>query len=161
MGETGDVKGQSKYSQFVGKKTGKLTLNYSYDDTYTFEQVGSFDCAESKYSDFRFSKVDKEVNIVSYDDNLTVDKFSDSFTGIKIESKYSEFIFTIPASAAYKLKAETKYGKLDFPEDAFEKKIYIKDNENLNIEGQSKNGAETTNNKIEIKSYDSKIIIRN
>jgi len=160
-GETGDVTGQSKYSKIVGKITGKLTLNYSYDDTYTFEQVESFLCTESKYSDFRFSKVDKEVNIVSYDDNMTVDKFSASFTGIKIESKYSEFIFTIPASVAYKLKAETKYGKLDFPEDQFVKQIYIKESESVNLEGHSKTGSDNTGNKIEIKSYDSKIIIRN
>jgi len=161
MGETGEVKGQSKYSEFTGKKTGKFVVNSSYDDTWTFDELESFDCLESKYSDFNFGSINNGLSIISYDDNLTVNRFSAGFTGIKLESKYSEFIFTIPASVAYGLKAETKYGRLDFPEDQFVKKIYIKENESVNLEGHSKNGSNNTTNKIEIKSYDSNITIRN
>lgn len=160
-GETGEMTGQSKYSEIVGNKTGKLTLNYSYDDTYTFEQVESFDCTESKYTDFRFGTVNKRVSIVSYDDNMIVDQFSNNFTGIKLESKYSEFTFTIPETVSYQLMAETKYGKFDYPEAKFEKRISIKENENQKLEAQTKNASGSVTNTIEIKSYDSRIVIRN
>lgn len=160
-GETGDVKGQSKYSELVGKKAGKFTLLSSYDDTYSFDELESLDCIDSKYSEFRFGTVNKSVNMLSYDDNMLVDKFSGAFTGIKIESKYSEFIFTIPASIGYKMIAETKYGKLDFPQDQFVKKTYIKENESVTLDGQTKNYTEASPNIIQINVYDSKILIRN
>lgn len=161
MGETGEVIGQSKYSEFTGKKTGKFMVTSSYDDNWTFDEADSFDCRESKYSEFRFGMINKGLSIISYDDTFSVNNFSTSFTGIKLESKYSDFNFTIPASVPYILNADTKYGKLVFPEEQFDKKIYIKDNDKVNLEGRTKNSTENTNIKIEVKSYDSNILIRN
>jgi hypothetical protein len=161
MGETGNVKGQSKYSEIVGKKALKLTLNSSFDDSYTFDELDSFDCLDSKYSNFNVGLINQGLNIISYDDIITVDKFSNAFTGIKFDAKYSDFIFSIPDNIACRLVVEMKYGKVDYPESQFINKTFIKENEQLKIEAHTKNGNENALNKIELKGYDSKIIIRN
>jgi len=161
MGETGNVKGQGKYSEIVGKKALKLTLNSSFDDSYTFDELDSFDCLDSKYSNFNVGLINQGLNIISYDDIITVDKFSNTFTGIKFEAKYSDFIFSIPDNIACRLVVEMKYGKVDYPESQFINKTFIKENEQLKIEAHTKNGNENAPCKIELKGYDSKIIIRN
>ncbi len=161
MGETGNVKGQGKYSEIVGKKALRLTLNNSFDDSYTFDELDSFDCLDSKYSNFNVGLINQGLSIISYDDIIMVDNFSDTFTGIKFEAKYSDFIFSIPDNIACRLVVEMKYGKVDYPETQFVNKTFIKENELFKIEALTKNSSENTTNKIELKGYDSKVVIKN
>jgi len=161
MGETGDVKGKSKYSEIVGSIAGKVTLNFSFNDTYTFDQIESLDCFDSKYSEFNLGLVKERLSIISYDDNISVDHFSNSFKGINFDGKYSDFIVAIPENVACKLLVDMKYGKVDYPEALFTRTSYVKENESFKMEAHTKNANENANCKIDLKGYDNKILIRN
>lgn len=158
-GDTGDVKGKSKYTQMELGNTGAIVLEMSYDDTFMFGDIASFDCSESKYSDFKIASLSGEFALNSYDDNVLIDEVSVEFTGITITGKYGDYRLTIPDSAAYRFLVDMKYGHVDYPESNFDRKTYIKENSNLVMDVTTKNAGGTVP-VIDIKGQDNRIIIK-
>lgn len=158
-GKTGDAVGQSKYGEFEIGGANTVTLSSSYDDTFTFGPIEGLECNESKYSDFEIEWLKNSLKLESYDDNLKIEKVSPSFSQISIQGKYGDYRISIPEPAQCRLLIDMKYGKIDYPEEKFQRKTYINDNNQLFLDANSKNSTEAVTGIIEIKGYDNRIFI--
>ena len=160
-GETGIVKGKSKYSEFNVGSANAVTLESSYDDSFSFDTISSITIKESKYSDYTLASVDGDIILNGYDDKLTVEKISDAFNHISLDGKYGDFRLNIPNEIGFRLLVDMKHGKIDYPSEKFERKTYIKENSKLFIDAGTKKPGDKNVRLVEIKGYDNKVVIVN
>lgn len=159
-GDTGDVKGSGKYNEIQLGNTGNISLSSSYDDAFIFGKIQSFECDESKYTDFEIASLAGSFELNSYDDNILLEHIEDQFSGIKIQGKYGDYRLNIPKSAQYQLLVDMKYGRLEYPEEQFNRKTYIKENSKLFMDATTLNSGENPS-VIEINGHDNRVFIKN
>jgi|GEM_PF-2419610 len=160
-GKTGNVNGQSKYSELRIDEAEAVMLSGSFDDSFVFGSILSFECRESKYSDFEIDELKEAFKLQSYDDNVTIDKLAPDFSEFVIEGKYGDYRITIPENAAYRLLIDMKYGKIDYPEELFVRKTYISENSNMFLDATTKNSPDENSRIVDIKGHDNRIFINN
>ncbi len=158
---TGKITANSKYSGIVAESAGEVTINVSYDDSYSFGTVASIEVKESKYSEYALAKVGGDISLIGYDDVFKVEKISDNFNHINLEGKYSDFVLNIPKAIAYRLLVDMKYGKIDYPSEKFERKTYIRESSKLFLDTSTRNYNEGDERFVEIKGYDNIVVITN
>jgi hypothetical protein len=158
-GDTGSVNGKSKYSEIELGNTGNVYLDASYDDKFSFAELDSFECYESKYTDYNIEFVNSGFKLTSYDDNVKIQQLAPDFTEIKIDGKYGDFRLGFPESAKCQLLIDMKYGSVDYPEDLFERKTYIKENSKLFVDAKTKNVSGQPKSIIDISGHDNKLLL--
>lgn len=153
---TGDINGRSKYSEIGVKEALSVTLAHSYDDSFELGSVASLSCPDSKYTDYNIRHLKGNFSLNGYDDNVTVYALEPDFKQITLEGKYGDFNFSILEPAAYSLLVDMKYGRVDYPEGEFERKTYIRDNNQLTIEATTRNSGSGAASRFSVKGYDNK-----
>ncbi len=159
--DTGSVNGKSKYSKVEMGNAGNVYFNASYDDKFIFEAIESFECPESKYTDYEIDAVRSGFKLFSYDDNVSINQLDAQFTEVKIKGKYGDFRLGLPESAQCQLLIDMKYGRVDFPEELFERKTYIKDNSKLFVDAKTRNTTGKPTSIIDVSGHDNRLIIFN
>jgi hypothetical protein len=160
-GDTGKIKGKSKYSEIKVGNAETVVLSSSFDDDFVFGEIASLECSESKYSDFDIQTLAELFKLVSYDDNVSIENISPDFSQINIDGKYGDYRLTIPESASYQLLVDMKYGKVDYPEEMFDRKTYIKENSTVFMDATTKNTQGKALRVVEVKGHDNAVVIRN
>lgn len=150
-----DLQLKSKYSGYKIKHLNSLVFETSYDDDLDIETLGSLK-ADAKYSEFTIHQLNGGIELVGYDSDLSVKMLGPNFKDIKLDGKYLEANFTFPNASKYRLSANMTYGKIDYPESAFEKQVHIEKNNTLEIKGQIK-GASEESPLITVLGYDTKV----
>lgn len=158
-GDTGSVKGKSKYSEIELGNASNVFVDLSYDDKFVFDQIDSFECQDSKYTDYEINFLNSGFKLTSYDDNVSIEKMADNFTEVTISGKYGDYRLSLPESAQVQLLVDMRYGKVDYPEDQFDRKTYIKDNSKLFIDATTKNAAGKPKSIIDISGQDNKVML--
>ena len=159
--ETGTVKGECKYSGINIESATGVTIDKSYDDSFTFGSVSSFSCTESKYTEYTIDSADGDILLKGYDDTFKVEKILENFNHILLEGKYSDFFLNFTEEVSYRILVDQKYGKIDYPSENFERKTYIKENSKLFMDASTKNYKEGDGRLVEIKGYDNRVVIVN
>ncbi|MDX8341513.1 hypothetical protein SLH46_20105 [Draconibacterium sp. IB214405] len=102
-----------KYSELKLGKVKTLTIPESYDNDIYLDKTVSIDITESKYSKYIIKSTSK-LSIVGYDDDIDIDELNTDFEGISFDAKYGKLIINA-GSVPFKIDAQMKYGKVDFP----------------------------------------------
>lgn len=147
----------SRYSSFKFGAVEELMVDESYDDKFTFKEVGNFKVSKSRYTEFNVDNLTGAIGLLaSYDDQLDIASIADSFEGLKVDGKYTKVNMRIPTSVKYKLDAAMTHGNIDYPEDDFESQYYKEKSSILEVRGQVK-GALADAPIIEVRGYDCQI----
>ena len=119
----------SKYCEVEIGNVGTIELD-SHDDDFDFGKVDHISLV-SKYTKFEFDEIRSSLNIESHDDDFIVNDFGSSFTGGKIDGKYTNFQINRNSSADFTLEATMKYGSLKYDEDKVKTTYYKEKNSYL------------------------------
>jgi hypothetical protein len=154
-----DVKiASAKQARFSGKycelKLGnvkELSIPSSYDNDIFLGKTVSITITESKYSLYDINTTSKFA-LLGYDDEVKINKLNSDFEGISVDGKYGKL--TVNAGTVpFKIDAQMKYGKVDFPESMKVTK-HIEKNSELEVHA-GENGETVT-----VRGYDMKVDIR-
>ena len=102
-----------KYSDLELGKVKTLNIPDSYDNNIYLDKTISIDIAQSKYSKYEIESTTK-LSILSYDDDIEIGELNSDFEGISFDGKYGKLIIDA-GSVPFKIDAQMKYGKVDFP----------------------------------------------
>lgn len=149
----------SKYTEFEFENIKNMDITSSYDDAFKIAKVTNLAINESKYTEYNIGMLEKSLHIKSYDDALDIRSVSSGFESFTFEGKYTEIDLPIPASVKYQIDANTKYGKIDFPENELDMGIYKEKNSEVTLQGKLK-GAGSDAPKIVINAYDCAIKLK-
>jgi len=150
---------KSKYSDLEFGILGSADLTL-FDDKVTIDELNGLNVEESKYAEIYITTFNGDMDIESsHDDIIKVSKVGSEFSGLRVNAKYSDIDFPIPASLGYLLEAEMKYGDFDLP-TSFEAERRIKDDGDLDLLGFV-NGGNAASPKVNINSYDGNVDLGN
>ncbi len=148
----------AKQARFSGKycelKLGnvkELSIPSSYDNDIYLGKTVSITITESKYSLYDINTSSK-FDLLGYDDEVKIDKLNSDFEGISVDGKYGKLSIN-SGSVPFKIDAQMKYGKVDFPESLKVSKHIEKNSELEILAGES---GET----MTIRGYDMQVVIR-
>lgn len=146
----------TKYSDIEAGIIGYLDCGKLHDNEITAKGAVKIKCNESKYDNIRLGSIQESIHLPRiYDTDITVDKVSEKFQNFSGDLKYCSIKLPLPASLNYKLKFDSKYGSISFPQENFKGNIQsIKKNDQWEFEGYTKDNPECT---IKFSSYDSDI----
>lgn len=154
----GDLQLKSKYSTMKARSLGNLHFELSYDDEVIVESV-KYLRADSKYTSFKIAAISDGLNIISYDDEVEIGQINGPLKDSNFNGKYTNLTLFLNSETKYRLEANLTYGKLIYPEEDFDTQIYKEQNDRLEFKGKVK-GATEESPKIEITSYDGKIVLQ-
>jgi hypothetical protein len=151
---------RSKYSKTVILSASQADFTEAYESEFSSTFVGSLK-AFSKYCEFTISHLDKELTLPdSYEDNLTISRMSANFTGITVNSKYTDLSVSFDPGALYRLTADLQYTDYTFPESGFKETRYHKDGSTFIYSGMVSDASETASPLVNLKMYEGKVNIR-
>ncbi len=154
-----DLQIKSKYTNFRLGSVGSLAFELSYDDEIMIKEVEELSSSESKYSDYNILTLLKSLKMSSYDDNIEIGSVGKTFSGLTFDGKYTDLSIKLDPSIAFRIDSYKKYGKLRFPQDRFEARIYKEKNDELELQGSSK-GAASDSPLLKINAHDCNISIQ-
>ncbi|MEM7551705.1 MAG: hypothetical protein AAF363_18620 [Bacteroidota bacterium] len=149
---------ESKYCEIEIKKAIKLDFKKSYEDELEAEILSEL-IADSKYTDFKIGLLERSLKLNSYEGDIEIDEIGQGFENFDLKGKYNELNIDLGSKTSINLSANLKYGKFEYPESRYSRKVYIKENDNIKAELESK-GATDKVVTLNIEGYDSKINIR-
>ncbi|MCY1720253.1 hypothetical protein OU798_07855 [Prolixibacteraceae bacterium Z1-6] len=148
----------AKQARFSGKycelKLGnvkELNIPSSYDNDIYLGKTVRVQIDESKYSLYEMNAT-SNFSIIGYDDEVKIAKLNSDFESISVDGKYGKLSIN-PGSAPFKIDAQMKYGKVDFPESLKVSKR-IEKNSELEIMAGENGGT------VKIRGYDMKVTIK-
>jgi len=106
---------KSKYSDINVTKANSIVTDSKYDNPFEIEELENFVC-EGEYSDYKIGKL---KNILKADlkyCNLEISDVSNYFTSCTLIMSYGNATIDINDAASYKIKADSEYGNITFPE---------------------------------------------
>ncbi|WP_303920944.1 hypothetical protein [Draconibacterium sediminis] len=139
-----------KYSDLELGKVKTLTIPESYDNNIYLDKTISIDIAQSKYSKYEIQSTTK-LSIISYDDDIDIDQLNTDFEGISFDGKYGKLIINAGA-VPFKIDAQMKYGKVDFPQS-------LSPTRHIEKSGELELLAGDKGNTIIIRGYDNTVAI--
>ena len=139
-----------KYSDLELGKVKTLTIPESYDNNIYLDKTISIDIAQSKYSKYEIESTTK-LSIISYDDDIDIDQLNADFEGISFDGKYGKLIIGAGA-VPFKIDAQMKYGKVDFPQS-------LSPTRHIEKSGELELLAGDKGNTIMIRGYDNTVAI--
>ena len=149
-----DIK--SKYTELEISSLDKLQLT-SFDDNFIVTSLGFIVSEESKYTKYEIGTLQESATFnQSFDDKFEVLNVGSAFKGFSMDSKYTKVALPIPSGIKYHLETDCKYGKIEYPQDAFETKVYIERDSELKIKG-SMRGATDQSPLVKISGFDNKV----
>jgi hypothetical protein len=116
IGETSSIVGESKYDNIRIEKVNNLVLENGYTET----NIGT---------------LTKKLSYNGSYGSFTIDRVSEGFESINVETHYMGVKLGIDESANYKLDAKVTYGGLKFNEDNFKNQRRIIENNSTEVAG--------------------------
>nr|WP_321358565.1 hypothetical protein [uncultured Draconibacterium sp.] len=139
-----------KYSDLELGKVKTLNIPDSYDNNIYLDKTISIDIAQSKYSKYEIESMTK-LSILSYDDDIEIGELNSDFEGISFDGKYGKLIIDA-GSVPFKIDAQMKYGKVDFPKS-------LSPTRHIEKSGELELLAGDKGNTILIRGYDNTVAI--
>lgn len=121
--QTGDgrnVSGTAKYGSLEFGTLKSIDLASDYEVDINIEQVNALALRASKYGDVEVGQVKEGIYINSYETLVEVDKLSDSFVELWVDSKYESMRLPL-GNFKGQLDVELKYGDIEYDRDLFQK----------------------------------------
>jgi hypothetical protein len=143
----------SKYSNFDFEKVGSLVFDQSYEDETEINTLDTFKSLNSKYGNHSIGLLNGSLELNAYEDEVDIEKLSSTATLISIDGKYIDSSIGI-SDASFLLKANVKYGSISYDESKVNVRRYIKDDDKLEVEVQSKSGKERKPINIIVNGYE-------
>ena len=139
-----------KYSDLELGKVKTLTIPDSYDNNIYLDKTISIEIAQSKYSKYEIESTSK-LSIISYNDNIDIAQLNTDFEGISFDGKYGKLIIGA-GSVPFKIDAQMKYGKVDYPKS-------LTPSRHIEKSGELELLAGDKGNTILIRGYDNTVAI--
>jgi hypothetical protein len=150
----------AKYCSIACISCKAVVFTSSYENKFTCSQAGDLKAASS-YSTYRITRLDGSLNITnSHEDKINVVQVGKKFTSISMAGKYSDVELSFDPGSAYKLDADTKYTRFDFPKSSFREISFHKEDEIFRYLGVTGGGDETTVPVVKFQMYEGKIILK-
>ncbi|MBN1199188.1 MAG: hypothetical protein JXA23_07535 [Bacteroidales bacterium] len=159
-GKTGELSGKAKYSIITLKSITTVSFQEAYEVKFSSTHVGSLE-ATSKYSIFTIQSLDGSVSFPSsYEDKLVIDKMESQFSGISVNSKYTDLDITFESGSIFQIDADLKYTDLDFPETSFREIRYHKDGSDFSYQGITKGAGQATAPIVKLIMYEGNVKLK-
>lgn len=137
------------------KDVHSIDLN-AHDDDFKINKIDDLEISNSKYTEYQIKELTKSMNIdYSHDDDFSIDKSSDELVKLNFNGKYTDLKLPLPSNKSYHIKGNLKYGDLKYPKAGITETRYVKDGNDLEIEGVAADGSSTL--KVNIEAHDCKI----
>ena len=156
-GNCEEVTIEGKYCKMEFKSSKKVTFVQSYENKFSSSFVGEL-TANSKYGVYKIFHLDKSLNLItSYEDDVDVQRMGNQFTGVSVNSKYTNLTFIFESGTQYKIDANLKYTDLNFPEASFREIRFHKDGSEFQYQGIIKGADEATCPVLKLTMYEGKV----
>ncbi len=149
---------QSKYGKIRFDEVISLSFSQSYEDKITIGKLGDFKSLESKYANHNIQELTGSFELAAYEDDIEIDKIAQSVDKIDVNGKYINATIGI-SNRSFNFYSNVKYGKVDYNENQIEIKKYIKENDRLEVEINSKN-ANSTPIQVLFEGYEVDVVIK-
>ena len=146
----------AKFCDITARKIDELTLPDSYEDSFTIEELGTLE-VNSKFNDFEIGRLMTSARVQGYETDLEIDGLGKDARLITIDGKFNKLYLDV-SGVPFELKGDMQFGDVDYPEGDVERRVYIKENNKLQIEIVSKSG--TPQLSIDLKGYETKAEIQ-
>jgi len=144
--------------EFIACKA--IVFTAAYESKFTADQVGDLK-AGSSYSTYKLSRLDGTLNIMnSNEDKISVLQVGKKFKGISIISKYSDVSLLFEYGTAYKVDADLKYSKFDYPKSSFREIRYHKEDDVFQYLGVTQGADEATVPLVKLQMYEGGIELK-
>lgn len=152
------LKGENKYGCLNLTEIGDLNLGSSYESDLEIGKIGNLTLSNAKYTNCKIEELNGAIDANTYEGVISVKLISAGFSGIKFESKYTNLKTEFSPSVKYRLEGELQYTDLDFPENKFEKQVYIEKNDKISVKGKL-SGANDSSPLIKLSAYEGNITL--
>ena len=140
-GNIGNINVMTKYSD-IEVETAKQVNMDCHDDEFRATSVELLDLRKSKYTTVKIDKVDKYISLSdSHDDEIEIRNSSDNFQGLLMNAKYTNLIWPMPSGKGYNIKADMKYGDLQYSEKGLKELRYVKDGSDIEVNAVAADGT--------------------
>jgi len=150
----------AKYCELEFNTCRAIVFTDSYENKFTSEIVGNIK-ANSSYGTYKIYRLDGNLNFLnSYEDEIEIREVGKKFTGISMNSKYSELELFFETGTAYKLDADLEYTNLDFPKSDFREIRYHKEDDKFQYTGVTHDSDENTVPQVKLQMYEGVIKLK-
>ncbi len=133
VGESESIKlFESKYSEISVGNVGVVELRESYEDEFTIRTLRELR-SKCKYTEYEIEELGRSFEIDGYESNVEIGRVSGNASLIGMAGKYCELDLNT-YDAPFQLDVNIKYGDIDYPEEKVDKRIYVKENSQLEIQ---------------------------
>jgi len=149
-----------KYCKMQIKSSKNVTFTQSYENKFSSSFIGEL-TANSKYGVYEIFHLDKSLNLIaSYEDDVDVQRIGNQFTGVRVNSKYTNLTFTFESGTQYKIDANLKYTDLNFPESRFREIRFHKDGSEFQYQGIIKGADEAACPVLKLTMYEGNVDLK-
>jgi hypothetical protein len=147
---------KSKFSNVKAGKIENLVLPDSYEDSFVVQELGGLE-ANAKFSDFEIERFSGSARIEGYETDTEIRGVSSGARLIMVDGKFNK-LYLNARNIPFQLKGDLTFGDIDYPEESVQLKVYIKENNKLQIEIVSKSGNPALS--IDLRGYETKAEIQ-
>lgn len=142
---------KSKYSEMNIDNVGEMLFNESYEDDITIRELGKLN-TESKYLDLSVRQLIGSIDMDGYESDVKIYEVGSEATLIDIKGKYNELEMD-SNGRPFSLDANIKYGSVDYPVSGIDRKVMIKEGDQLEMKLAPSNNA-SANLNIILRGYE-------
>ena len=113
-----------------------------------------------QYTPIDIEKLTGAIDITSFKGSLDIDEVGGDFTEVKLDSKYTSIDLNFNNTAKYNLDAETVYGSLDVPQNAFNTVFENQVNQTKKVKGNFNKNATKEAVLVSINTFQSRVSLR-
>jgi len=158
LGDANKLTINAKYVEISGDKVETLQMLEGYENTITFDAIGSLNSKDGKYNNFSIGELHHSLSLSGYEDEIDIESISKEFKNIAISGKYIDANIFIKSPHAYRLQGIVQYPDLSIDESAYKIKKKIGDENKMEFEYDYKE-VNDASPKIELHGYEMDIRI--
>ena len=129
----------TKYSKISVNNVSSVVIDSRYDK-YIFGNVNNL-VVNAGYSDFEITSITKKLDIECKYGSFNTKSVSPGFDQIDVSTSYTGVSLMIDKRASYDISAKISYGKIEFDEALFDRRINIVNNNSMELEGTMNPGS--------------------
>ena len=150
---------ESKYCKLLAGKINYLQLPASYEDKIETRSLNSADLEQPKYLKLEIDLLGEYLNInEGYETDITIEELTAEARKIFIEGKYMKLYLNARESNLM-LDVDAKYANIEFDEALLDRKVYIKENDQIQMKAETKNKSGNQTSVI-IRGYEFETVLK-
>jgi len=158
-GHYGQVTLTAKYSQIEFLSAGTADFREAYECRFTVPSLKEL-TAIAKYSEFDIYQLDGKLSVPSaYEGQISIKRIGKSFSGIDVDSKYTQIFLLFETGTAFRINADLQYTSFDIPENLLIEKRYHKDDSKLMYSGETRENGSVATGVVNLKMYEGSLEI--